>query len=209
MRGTDRGALPGLPPSGRAIALQGADFIVVEGDLIRSVTGYFDQKAFVEQLGLQVVVQPYAIGPFTFGTSVRTSGGSTAAPGLLGLTALTIRSEAEAERVATMSREILMGLMGAPGFISAVTGRTGDRMYTVSAWETPEAMAALLSGPHRAAIEAFYGEDFTLGGVTGVWQPARINGHLARCPACHKMGNRDENGGKCACGEMLPVLADW
>lgn len=56
MRGTDRGALPGLPPSGRTIALPGADFLVVEGDLTRSVTGYFDQKAFVEQLGLQVIV---------------------------------------------------------------------------------------------------------------------------------------------------------
>ena len=45
---------------------------------IRSVEGYFDSRAVPEQLGLQVVVQPKAIGPFTFGTSVRSWGGSTA-----------------------------------------------------------------------------------------------------------------------------------
>jgi len=58
MRGTNTGSLQGLPPTGRAVAVPGADFIQVDGDKIRSVQGYFDSRAVPEQLGLQVVVQP-------------------------------------------------------------------------------------------------------------------------------------------------------
>lgn len=54
MRGTNTGPLFGGQPTNRRVTLAGADFIVVEGDRIRSVTGYFDQKAFAEQLGLPV-----------------------------------------------------------------------------------------------------------------------------------------------------------
>ena len=68
MRGTNTGSLQGLPPTGRSVAVPGADFIQVEGDKILSVQGYFDSRAVPEQLGLQVVVQPNAIGPFVFGT---------------------------------------------------------------------------------------------------------------------------------------------
>jgi len=58
MRGTNTGALAGNPPTGRAVALPGADFIVVADGGIRSVHGYFDQRMFVEQLGLHVSVRP-------------------------------------------------------------------------------------------------------------------------------------------------------
>ena len=53
MRGTHTGSLFGEPPTGRNIALPGADFIAVEGDRIRSVRGYFDQKDIADQLGFQ------------------------------------------------------------------------------------------------------------------------------------------------------------
>lgn len=56
MRGTNTGPLRGHPPAGATVALPGADFIAVEGDRTRSVEGYFDRSAFVEQLGLQVIV---------------------------------------------------------------------------------------------------------------------------------------------------------
>src|SRR4029077_17534524 len=44
MRGTNRGSFQGLPPTGREIALPGADFITfADGDGgIATVTGYFD-----------------------------------------------------------------------------------------------------------------------------------------------------------------------
>src|SRR5262245_53055019 len=80
MRGTNHGSMMGLPPTGKSVELHGADFIRVDGDRIRSVEGYFDSRVMPEQLGLQVVVQPRAIGPHTFGTAVRTWAGSTARP---------------------------------------------------------------------------------------------------------------------------------
>ena len=52
MRGTNTGSLLGAPPTGKTVALQGADFIVVDGGKIRSVRGYFDMKEFGQQLGL-------------------------------------------------------------------------------------------------------------------------------------------------------------
>ena len=71
MRGTNTGPLPGGPPLGRSIALPGADFIQIEGDGVRSVDGYFDQKTMLEQMGLAVTPMPAeAIGPFSFGSGV-------------------------------------------------------------------------------------------------------------------------------------------
>ena len=83
MRGTNTGSLRGNPPTGATVALPGADFIAVEGDKVRSVDGYFDRRAFVEQLGLQVIVQPYSAGPFSFGYSVRAQSGELTKPGPL------------------------------------------------------------------------------------------------------------------------------
>ena len=54
MRGTNSGPMMGLPPTGKAIVLAGADFIRVSGDRIASVQGYFDSKAIPDQLGLGV-----------------------------------------------------------------------------------------------------------------------------------------------------------
>ena len=82
MRGTNTGPLPGGPPLGKTIALPGADFIEVDGDRVRSVTGYFDQKLLFEQLGLAVTPLPAeAIGPFTFGYGARVLDGERRAAG--------------------------------------------------------------------------------------------------------------------------------
>lgn len=67
MKGTNTGPFGGGPPTGRSVALPGADFITVEGDKVRSVRGYFDQRTLVENLGLQSIVQPHSTGPFAFG----------------------------------------------------------------------------------------------------------------------------------------------
>jgi predicted ester cyclase len=52
MRGTHSGPFDGLPPTGNEIELDGVDVVTVSDDGITSITGYFDQRAFVEQLGL-------------------------------------------------------------------------------------------------------------------------------------------------------------
>ena len=52
MRGTNTGSFNGLPPTGIAITLPGADFVRVEEDKFRSVQGYFDSILLPRTLGL-------------------------------------------------------------------------------------------------------------------------------------------------------------
>lgn len=57
MQGTFAGPLPGAPgPTGATFDLPAVDVITVAPEGIVSVIGYFDQKTFMEQLGLQVVI---------------------------------------------------------------------------------------------------------------------------------------------------------
>ena len=98
MHGTNTGSMRGLPPTGRSVTVPGADFIQVEGDRILSVQGYFDSRAVPEQLGLQVTVQPYSIGPFSFGTSTSVQTGKKTKPGAFSITNIEARSESEVER---------------------------------------------------------------------------------------------------------------
>jgi len=61
MKGTNTGAFLGLPATKRPISLPGVDVMEVGAVGIRSVTGYFDTRAMPEQLGLQVLIQPFTI----------------------------------------------------------------------------------------------------------------------------------------------------
>src|SRR3954447_273517 len=60
MTGTNDGApLPGAPaPTGGRIDLPGLDIVTTREGRVVDVVGYFDQKAFVEQLGLQALIAP-------------------------------------------------------------------------------------------------------------------------------------------------------
>jgi steroid delta-isomerase-like uncharacterized protein len=69
MRGTNHGSMAGLPPTGQAVELRGADFITFADGHIRIVTGDVDGGGIPAQLGLDIVVQPKEVGPFRFGTS--------------------------------------------------------------------------------------------------------------------------------------------
>ena len=113
----------------------GADFIVVDDDKTHSVQGYFDQRSFVEQLGLQVIVQPYSIGLASFGSSVYVSQGDRSKPGAFSMTSISLHSDEEAQEVSGGGGRILREMAQMPGFISAVTARAGLRMFTMSAWE--------------------------------------------------------------------------
>ena len=57
LQGTFTGPLPGMPgPTGATFDLPAVDVITVGPEGIVSVVGYFDQKTYLEQLGLQVVI---------------------------------------------------------------------------------------------------------------------------------------------------------
>jgi steroid delta-isomerase-like uncharacterized protein len=206
MRGTNTGPLRGSPPTGRRVSLPGADFIAVADGKIRSVRGYFDQKAFVEQLGLQVIVQPYAVGPVSFGYATSMQLGKPAKPGAVSLTAIEVRSDAEAQQVVEYSRQIMSEMATMPGFISFLGAVVGRRLYTVTAWEDPESPRQLLrpGGAHHDAMRRFFGRGFARGGQTSVWTPHRVNVLWVRCPACDRMVDAERLGETCQCGQPLP-----
>lgn len=209
MRGTNLGSMMGLPPTGRSIQTTGADFIRTRDGKIQSVEGYFDTKSVPEQLGLKVNVGPEALGPFQFGRSTRVSTGKTTAPGAFSITALRRRSPADDENVTAATRQIAQEMLGMPGFISLVTAAMGDRMMTITAWESADNPAQLMrAGTHPDAVHRFFRssadqQDMGGGGVTSVWVPHRINTMWARCGSCNKMQDRGRSNGTCSCGSPL------
>ncbi|CAN5125698.1 hypothetical protein BH18ACT10_BH18ACT10_04100 [soil metagenome] len=205
MRGTNTGSLRGAPPTGSAVALPGSDFIAVEDGKIRSVQGYFDQGTMMRQLGLQVIVQPYSVGPVAFGNSVYMQPGNGKKPGAFSITALQVTSENDAEEVRNYSQQILQEMARMPGVISVLLASAGHRMLTVTAWEDTESPAQMYrGGTHSEAMNRFFGSDFTAGGVTSVWKPERINALWVRCESCGSMQDHDLSNGMCQCGQPLP-----
>jgi steroid delta-isomerase-like uncharacterized protein len=211
MRGTNTGPFNGLPPTKAAVAIAGADFIRVGADGIQSVQGYFDSGAVPRALGLNVIVQPEAIGPFSFGISTRASAGNTSTPGAFSITCLEARTDEERDAIRESARKIATEMLAMPGFISWVGATVGDRMMTITAWETPEALTPLMKdGEHRSAVGRFFKPELARGGNTGVWVPARLNPRWIRCPACSRMADSEKANGTCGCGAAIPgPLAYW
>lgn len=211
MKGTNSASFNGLPPTGAAISLPGADFIRVEGGLIRSVQGYFDTAALPRALSLDVIIQPKAVGPVQFGVSKRASTGNTAIPGAFSITWIEARSDEEKQRISDSGQKIVREMFAIPGFISWVGAIAGSRMMTITAWETPEAAAQLMrGGEHHRAVAQFFSGELGSSAITSVWTPARINPRRQRCPQCSKMLNADKAGGQCECGATLPPFpAYW
>jgi steroid delta-isomerase-like uncharacterized protein len=209
MHGTNTGPLAGSTPTGKTVALPGADFITFDGDKIRTVQGYFDQKAYLEQLGLQVIAQPYAIGPISFGTGSTMQVGKHTKPGAFSLTSIRIRSDEE-QKLREYSMPILEQLAQMPGFISLTTLFVNNSGYTITAWEDAESASQLLrAGAHREAMKVFFGSKFAEGGMTSVWIPHHINALWVRCTTCGRMSDYDQDEGKCQCGQSLPHLPYW
>jgi steroid delta-isomerase-like uncharacterized protein len=205
MKGTNTGPFAGAPPTGQSVALPGADFIIIEDDKICSVQSYFDQRTFVEQLGLQAIVQPYSIGPFTFGTSTRATTGKRTKPGAFSLTWLEVRSEEEVNEVRERGRQVVQEMMQMPGFISSANMVVGRRLITTTAWENTEAPKQLLrGGAHKEAMGRFFNSDFAAVGTTMVFVPDHINAMWMRCTVCGQVANYDQSQGKCRCGQPLP-----
>ena len=209
MRGTNSGPFAGSPPTGSTVALPGADFITVDEDKIRTVQGYFDQKTFLEQLGLQVIAQPYSLGPISFGVGATMQVGKHTKPGAFSLTSIRVRAD-EVQQLQEYSMPILSQLAQLPGFISFTSLLANNCGYTITAWEDAESASQLLrAGAHREAMQVFFGHEFAEGGMTSVWIPHHINALWVRCTACGRMSDYDQDEGKCQCGESLPHLPYW
>ncbi|MGA7179496.1 MAG: ester cyclase [Thiobacillaceae bacterium] len=203
MTGTNTGPFQGLPPSGNKVSLAGADFIKVSGGQIESVTGYFDTKVIPEQLGLQVLVQPSQVGPFSFGYRVFAQTGKLQKPGAFGITSIWNSAE-DTEEIKNQSREIARELLHMDGFIGLALARAGGRGVTISAWEKPEDVRRIMQSPaHSDAMKRFW-DSLSDAAFTSVWVPDHINPLWVRCTECRRMNNHEEKNGQCTCGSKLP-----
>jgi steroid delta-isomerase-like uncharacterized protein len=211
MRGTHTGPLSGAPrPTGGSCDLPGIDVITVGDGGIASVVGYFDQKTFVEQLGLRTLVVPADAASFTWGTAIRTDFGNPTVPGALSMTWTEPASKAEMREVEDRTRSILEGLAGEPGFIAWLGTTTGARMHTVTAWTSPAAAEAAMArnAPHREAVARVRRDGILPRGFTSIWVPYRLNQQMADCPACGvKVWFDAEANPRCSCGAEINVAS--
>lgn len=202
MTGTNTGSLNGLPPTGKAIALKGVDLIEVNDDGITLVTGYFDTKAVPTQLGLNVIVQPFVVGPFSFGTSVAVQSGNKTKPGAFSITSIWNDVEQTAE-IQALARDTMKDMLGMEGFIGITTARLAGRGVTIAAWEKPENVAQIYTSPaHREAMKKFW-PNLSKGAFASVWIPHHINPLYVRCFVCNKMSDSEKSAGVCECGAAL------
>lgn len=58
MRGHNQGALMGLPPSGKAVQLEGIDLVEGSPEGIHRVIVLFDSATLLRQMGMNVAIQP-------------------------------------------------------------------------------------------------------------------------------------------------------
>jgi predicted ester cyclase/heme-degrading monooxygenase HmoA len=203
--GTWDGKLGPLAATETPVRFEGTDVFELEDGRLRRVRRSFDQLAVADALGLQTIVEPYGEGDLTFGHSMR-SWVSKAKPGALGMTWLLARDETEKLTIRERAREIIKHFREVPGFIGIVTGFAGLHGFTLTAWESEEALRrATHSGAHGEAMHAFRHEGLAGGVFTSVWEPVRLNRMWLRCPLGHP-NDATRADGRCeVCGEQLPA----
>jgi len=206
MRGHNRGALrAGILPTEREVALKGVDVFELGEDGIQAVRGYFDQKAFFESVGLMALVQPIEQGLAKYGYSMRVPSGNSKPPGVIALTWIQGANETEKERIRAHSRDNVRDFLAEPGFISIVTGFTGLRGFTVTAWEDEASMKRALAKHHAVAMKELFGENFVASVWTSVWTPTRMNRLWVRCPSCGSLEDVNEDPRSCRkCDAPMP-----
>jgi heme-degrading monooxygenase HmoA len=203
--GTWDGALGPLTAADTPVRFEGTDVFEFDDGRLRVVRRSFDQLSLADALRLQTIVEPYSDGDLTFGHSMRDRV-SKARPGALGVTWLLARDETEKLVIRARAREIIEHFREVPGFIGIVTGFAGLHGFTLTAWESEEALRlATRSGAHSEAMHAFRQDGLAAGVFTSVWEPVRLNRMWLRCPRGHP-NDATRADGKCeVCGEPLPA----
>lgn len=212
LRGHNRASIrAGIQATERPMELRGVDVFDVDDSGIRAVRGYFDQRSFFESFGLMVLVQPVEQGAAKYGYSMRVASDNPKPPGVIALTWIQGADEAEKERIRAHSRDNVKDFLAEPGFISIVTGFTGLRGFTVTAWEDEASMKRALSKHHAVAMRELFGERFVAAVWTSVWTPTRMNRLWVRCPSCGSLEDVNDDHSRCAkChAPMPPRPAFW
>ena len=195
---------PGIEATGKSLHLKGVDILRGAAGFT-SVTRIFDQKSMYEQIGMQVIVEPFQQGKATFGYSKRVASGNSSVPAVMGMTWIRFRDQSEIDRIRAHAAHIIQDFLGEPGFISIVTGAAGDRAFTVHAWESEQALQRALETSHARAKHDFRTGDLSPGVWTSVWKPDHINRLWTRCAVCAQPNDATANPGECSnCGAALP-----
>jgi len=210
MTGTNDGApLPGAPaPTGGRIDLPGVDVVTTRDGRVLDVVGYFDQKAFVEQLGLQAIVAPADSWPVSFGVATRVDIGHLTVPGAMSFTWIDAAPD-EVGEIQQRSQEIVTALASDPAFVGFRAASTGDRFATMTFWTSPEAAVAALgrSRPHDEAMGRLWQHGLGNRGFTSIWAPYKVNQQFASCAGCgaYVPITAGETSATCECGGTVEV----
>ncbi len=140
------------------------------------------------------------------GYAMRVASGNPNPPGCIALTWITGVDEAGRARIRDHARDNVADFLKEPGFLSIVTGFIGLRGFTVTAWESEDAMRAALSGHHAQSMRDLFAGDYVASVWTSVWQPTRVNRLWVRCLTCGKLEDVNDNHRAClGCGAELPA----
>lgn len=207
LTGTNDGPIKrGVPATGKQIHIDGIDVIEFAHGGIAKVRRFYDRRAMFEQLGLQVLVEPHQLGAVRFGYSLHASSGNPAPPGIVALTWIEGRDEAERDRIREHSGEIVADFLKEPGFIGIVTGFAGDRGFTCTAWQDEPSLHRALDHHHARAKQEFRTSGLSPAVWTSVWKPHHINRLWLRCSTCERPNDVSDRHLQCTnCGADLPV----
>ena len=141
-----------------------------------------------------------------YGYVSRVASGNPRPPGCIALTWIAGRDAAGRDRIREHARQNVADFLEEPGFISIVTGFVGLRGFTVTAWETEDAMRAALARHHAVAMRDLFAGDYVASVWTSVWTPTRLNRVWVRCTACGALEDVNDDHRACGrCGAELPV----
>ena len=122
----------------------------------------------------------------------------------MSLTWIEARSPEEADEIRGISRPLAAELTKGPGCVSWLGCGIGNRLYTITAWESVDAVQQVWrSSLHDGAVKRFFADDFAAAIGTAVFSVDHVNALWMRCTACAKVVNRTENA-TCPCGQPLP-----
>jgi quinol monooxygenase YgiN len=140
-----------------------------------------------------------------YGYAMRAASGASRPPGVIALTWIAAADAAERERIRAHSRQNVADFREEPGFLSIVTGFTGLRGFTVTAWEDEASMKRALARHHATAMKALFSEPFVASVWTSVWTPTRINRLSVRCTSCGALKDVSDHHRSCSnCAVALP-----
>lgn len=140
-----------------------------------------------------------------FGYAMRSASASKRPPGVIALTWIAAKDPSERERIRAHSKANVKDFLDEPGFISIVTGFTGLRGFTVTAWEDEASMKRALAKHHATAMKELFGENFVASVWTSVWSATRINRIWVRCVSCGSLEDVSDDHRACSkCERELP-----